>query len=784
MALRVRGAAPYPLHRPAAASASASRPPLRSSPAWSVVGALALVWIASLMLAASAAAKELNATDASPSASPSLSNSTLVVVQVISRHGTRAPNPVVDHLCPADRANLALYGSLRITLAGLTGTGMKELYALGVFARQQYMERTYPGFLSSYFNDQEVYFRAVGEDRTLQSAVAMAQAMFPAGSAPVGYSAKRPSPVPVYTLPNEFDSLLEVRKEGCKARLARDAAQWDRTEGVALYAANQPLLKQMHKLCNISDLNDQLPAAGGEYNYGDAIKDITDAWTFDMIEGFTMQPGLNVTTLLQFRELAVAQLLGRIVGTDEQITYMNGALPERMVDNFLFAVWNQGPARDRARALKMYLYHGHREMTYALGALLGLDFDIDFPALPKGAIPPATTLFFELHYVGQRDANGQIPNAFEAAGLANPYEEAGVKIKIDSMEPKPMPWERKSASQTVRIQPEHSHDGGKLTVPASASTSAGQPPQHASTTVAKEKEKESAAAAAAFGADQLNRGNGVRFRLPTKSDEVAAAAAAAAGAGDERSYKYMPHAPSESASKAQERLPNGETPKEAASEWRPAPPTDGYVVRALLWHPCGEDAGAVSGKKSPSGGRYAKKSNRGDPSTPDCPATPIAMSAVCSAPAADGCALEDFSRAIHERIERTGTWDQLCGVKDPRRVMADAEGVAAALGGSLVGPAAAATVAVTPAAAAPAQSHPVLHFLLAVLLLVPLVGLSYLAFIKYRQLEYSEPRTTVDRGHDGDRDHELADHVLGFRAGAAPAVADEESVPLNDRRVY
>ncbi len=53
---------------------------------------------------------------------------------------------------------------------------------------------------------------AVGEDRTLQSAAAMGQGMYPAGSAPLGYKTDIPSPVPVYTLPDVYDSLLEVRK--------------------------------------------------------------------------------------------------------------------------------------------------------------------------------------------------------------------------------------------------------------------------------------------------------------------------------------------------------------------------------------------------------------------------------------------------------------------------------------------------------------------------------------------------------------------------------------------
>ena len=363
-------------------------------------------------------AKKSNATDSS-SHPPGPGANTLVNVQIVSRHGTRAPNPVVDQICPSDRANLAKYGDLRLTLAGLTGTGQKELYALGVFTRQTYIERAYPHFVSSFFNDEEVYFRAVGEDRTIQSAVCMGQGMYPEGTAAIGYFSDLPSPVPVYTLPDDMDSLLEVRKHDCAARLKKDGAEWDRTEGTKLYEKNEPLIQRMLDMCNITDLNDVIVGSGD--NYGDAIKDITDAWTFDMIEGFPPQKGLNYSSLLEFRTMAVTQLLGRIIGTEEQITYMNGQLPERLIDNFNTAIVNQGPKPVSTHHLKMYAYHGHREMMYALGAFLGIDYDIKFSGLPKGAIPPATTLFFELHYIGERDANGSIPNAYEANGMQNPY---------------------------------------------------------------------------------------------------------------------------------------------------------------------------------------------------------------------------------------------------------------------------------------------------------------------------------------------------------------------------
>src|SRR5262249_46243763 len=126
--------------------------------------------------------------------------------------------------------------------------------------------------------------------------------------------------------------------------------------------------------------------------------------------------------------------LGRIIGTQEQITYMNGELPERLVGNFERAVALQGPADyKKKKPLKMYAYHGHREMMYALGAFLGIEYDIKFPGLPKGAIPPATTLFFELHYHGPRGEDGSIPNPYVSAGLKDPFDPVNRFVKEEDM---------------------------------------------------------------------------------------------------------------------------------------------------------------------------------------------------------------------------------------------------------------------------------------------------------------------------------------------------------------
>jgi len=206
--------------------------------------------------------------------------------------------------------------------------------------------------------------------------------------------------------------LLEVRKKGCKVRLANDGAYWDATVGEKLFSKHADIVARIESICGIEDLKTQI--IGTPDNFGDAIKDITDAWAFDMIEGFTPQEGINVTSLLEFRTVAVKQLFGRIIGTEEQITYMNGELPERLVENFNRVISHQGPAG--LKSLKLYAYHGHREMMYALAAFLGIHYNIEYPSLPKGGIPPGTTLFFELHYIGKRDA----PAAWNSFGVFDP----------------------------------------------------------------------------------------------------------------------------------------------------------------------------------------------------------------------------------------------------------------------------------------------------------------------------------------------------------------------------
>lgn len=263
---------------------------------------------------------------------------------------------------------------------------MLQLYEMGLFTRRKYVES---GFLSNRYLSTEMYIRAVGEERTIQSAATFAQAVYPSGSAPDHFLSWVPVPAPVFSEPDKIDTLLEIRKGACSHRLKRDSAQWDETEGVKLWSSEQGkrIIARMQSSCNMTF--DAQHLAGSGDDFGDAMKDVTDALLFDSIEAMQLPEPFSVEDLDHSRELAVRQLLGRIAGTEEQMIYMNGDLPKHMIRLF---------EQQRSGKNRVTAYHAHRELLYTLAGMFGIEFDVsNWHGFPKGSIPPGSTLFFELH---------------------------------------------------------------------------------------------------------------------------------------------------------------------------------------------------------------------------------------------------------------------------------------------------------------------------------------------------------------------------------------------------
>lgn len=157
---------------------------------------------------------------------------------------------------------------------------MLELYVLGNYTRQRYIVDEGEKFVTRHYDSAHVYVQAVAEDRTIQSAVAWSQGLYPPHSGtPLHYVHNMPAPIPVYMLLDKHDNLLETRKALCKNRLAYDSEMYDNNVNAGVLAEHKELIDQLADICGVPSVETACNGTGD--NVGDAIKDITDAMMFD-----------------------------------------------------------------------------------------------------------------------------------------------------------------------------------------------------------------------------------------------------------------------------------------------------------------------------------------------------------------------------------------------------------------------------------------------------------------------------------------------------------------------
>ena len=224
------------------------------------------------------------------------------------------------------------------------------------------------------------------ETKTTCNKASLVRKMYPKGMTPKGYNNKESGVVPIYSVPAKIDDLLEARKASCAKKLLSDVKNWDNNYGKKLIKQEkyQKIIKILANKCkNNKLLTETFPIIG------DNIKDISDSITFDYYSHYNII--LNINELNILRELATKILFGRLYSTNEQQVYMSGSLPSYILKSFEANAAGQNNN-------KFQIFHGHREMIYAIGYYFGFNFNqLENVAIPKGAIPQATTIFFELH---------------------------------------------------------------------------------------------------------------------------------------------------------------------------------------------------------------------------------------------------------------------------------------------------------------------------------------------------------------------------------------------------
>jgi len=274
-----------------------------------------------------------------------------------------------------------------LPLAALTGKGMTMMYDLGDFCRRRYVDS---GFLPEIFRIDDVYVRSAFSDRCIQSASAFGQGLYPPGTSnPIGYSASLPNPIPVFSEDVGTDPLLEVRKGYCRDRLHEDQNLFYANQAPEIFARHSSLMNKLGHACGIN-----FTAYGEERGISQltfAIKDIADSFTFDKTEGFALIDGVHNEDYKELVKFSYELVYGQLLSQSYSATYIAGTLPQTILANFHDAM-----ASNRAN-MKMWAYHGHREMLYSVAMYLGMPLDLTEDGLPLGALDSASTLFFELH---------------------------------------------------------------------------------------------------------------------------------------------------------------------------------------------------------------------------------------------------------------------------------------------------------------------------------------------------------------------------------------------------
>ena len=285
------------------------------------------------------------------------------------------------------------------------------------------------------------------------------------------YSGGGYQPVPVETAGRHTDTVLDAtqdKEHGCHAAQARDRRRYDQARGVSKSSSSnsgsgsgdnsdgggdlvggglgallaprqvQQLMQRLSDACGGPAL---LPMALQDAS---VIKDLSDMLLFDAAEGHTHSAAahgggssgkgtglvLSDADVAELHALAAALQRARDFRTAAQLQRTLGSFPKTLKATMRAArsraEWRAAPNAFEgggggggagAPQHLLYAYHSHRELLVALFHTLGIDLQ---EAVPSGAerhvgtmrllpetMPPATTLFFELHTEdGWRSASG------------------------------------------------------------------------------------------------------------------------------------------------------------------------------------------------------------------------------------------------------------------------------------------------------------------------------------------------------------------------------------------
>lgn len=300
----------------------------------------------------------------------------LLNVFILQRHGNRAPNPSVQKICPsiAGTSDDDILRDFHALPGQLTPAGKDRMRSIGRFLYDHYFGGEDPKMrlpVELGHKDRAKYFTfgATRVQRHHESVALVAEGFFPGGT---------PPDVVIDVDPDDF---LKCPPHACVEANHRDVSEWLAFAGKNFYSPRKPCIREIEKICghNFTDSDIDFDAA----NPHPPFQDVVDLLKFRSQSGLSMPP--NIHALLdQARGIEFQGIMQRLLGTDEQVVYWMGDLPQRLLDIFSEPEPHFG------------VYVTSREKLFAAEEYYGFVFNCG-GILPTNDIYPGTSLIFELH---------------------------------------------------------------------------------------------------------------------------------------------------------------------------------------------------------------------------------------------------------------------------------------------------------------------------------------------------------------------------------------------------
>jgi len=312
----------------------------------------------------------------------------LVLVQQLSRHGSRSPKKGYEVYCPNDpwRWKWDTNG------AGLTGPGQLEEHAIGQVTRAHY------GHLIGAYNASRHSVRAADSDRVLQSAEVAMSSLFAPGSGPQGGLPGRPTFVPVHTVSSASDDLLDVNKGTCDQRATADYDQYWQSVGANVLSSALETVQPLFDFC------------GRNESTNAGLKMQVDGVGFDRAQGF-LRDELSADAIFGAQNLSMALQTGQF-WEDAARTYCAGSLPATLLSNMQGSVQQSG-----VHTKSYFAYFSHREALYAMAKFFGWEWHQK--GIPAGMVYTGTSVFVELHRVNSSSYEVAMKQYYPHCGAAN-----------------------------------------------------------------------------------------------------------------------------------------------------------------------------------------------------------------------------------------------------------------------------------------------------------------------------------------------------------------------------